>query len=283
MKTKRKDERGREILYGVHAVKEALSAGTRAIDRAWISSFDGGEPALKALVKELEQRSIQPEVVSRKDLSRLCRSQDHNGIAASASPYRYAGMDGILTAIGSEPALVLVLDRIQDPNNLGAILRTAECSGVHGIFIPSRHAAGITPAVVRASAGASEYVRIARVGSIANLIGRLKKAGMWIFGLEEGGDSVWTGVDLTESAAIVMGSEGRGLRRLVRERCDCLVSLPTKGQVECLNVSVACGIVLYEAVRQRADFVVKASDAANVPSERSPDRLSEKLGPEDKG
>jgi 23S rRNA (guanosine2251-2'-O)-methyltransferase len=172
----------------------------------------------------------------------------HQGIVAIASEASYAPLEKIFE---SSLPCVVVLDGVEDPHNLGAVLRTAEASGVAGVIVPERHSSPLTAAVAKASAGALAYVPVIRVGNVATTLDRLKQKGIWVVGVDEEGDRLWTDFDYTSSVALVFGGEHKGLRRLVREHCDVVVRLPMLGRVEALNVSVAAGVVLYEVVRQR--------------------------------
>jgi 23S rRNA (guanosine2251-2'-O)-methyltransferase len=187
-------------------------------------------------------------------LDREVPGLQHQGIVAFASAKQYAMLDDILRipAEKGEPPLFLVLDGVEDPRNLGAILRTADAAGVHGVIIPERRAAGLTETVAKTAAGALEHVPVVKVTNIANTLDALKKAGVWVAGAEAGGSQVYWEADLTQPIALVLGGEDRGVRRLVQERCDYLISLPLRGQISSLNVSVAAGILIYEALRQRS-------------------------------
>jgi 23S rRNA (guanosine2251-2'-O)-methyltransferase len=181
---------------------------------------------------------------------------NHQGVVASVAAARYVSADELVERIAarvgtSEPPLALVLDGVEDPRNLGAIVRTAECAGVHGVFVPERRAAGLTETVAKAAAGALEYVPVARAGNLARLQEELKERGVWTVGAAAGAVMDYTEWDWTNPCAVFLGGEGEGLRRLLRERCDVLVSIPLRGRIESLNVSVAAGVILYEAVRQR--------------------------------
>jgi 23S rRNA (guanosine2251-2'-O)-methyltransferase len=184
----------------------------------------------------------------REELTRLAGSPDHQGFVAEVDPYPYAEADRLL---GKPEALVVALDQVQDPHNLGAVARSAEAAGVDGLVICGRRAAAVTPAAAKASAGAVEHLAIARVTNLAQWLAGAKDAGAWIYGAEANAESPYTQTDLTGKVVLVFGSEGKGLRRLVAERCDVLVSIPVRGRVASLNVSAAAAAVLFEAVRQR--------------------------------
>jgi 23S rRNA (guanosine2251-2'-O)-methyltransferase len=182
------------------------------------------------------------------ELTRLAGSPDHQGVVAEVDPYPYADPDSLL----SQPdSLIVALDQVQDPHNLGAVSRSAEAAGAAGLVIPARRSASVTAAAAKASSGAVEHLAIARVTNLAEWLARAKDAGAWIYGAEAGAKTSWSEADLTGKVVIVLGSEGRGLRRLVAERCDLLVSIPVGGRVGSLNVSAAAAVLLFEAVRQR--------------------------------
>jgi 23S rRNA (guanosine2251-2'-O)-methyltransferase len=228
-----------EIIYGLRPVVEALKSRRRRVlevldatgDRS-VREAAGGLPIKK---------------VPRSRVDELARGGVHQGVVARAEPYPYSGLEEIVAA--PEP-LVLVLDGVTDPRNLGAVLRAADGAGASGVVIPKDRAVGVTAAAVKASAGASEHVRVARVTNLRRAVDRIKEAGVWVYAAEVGG-TPHTGLDLSGPVALVLGSEGRGVRRLVREGCDGAVSVPMLGAVESLNVAVAAAVLLYEARRQR--------------------------------
>jgi 23S rRNA (guanosine2251-2'-O)-methyltransferase len=235
-----------EVIYGVRPVIEALRSPRREV-------FEVLEAAGTAEVAETAAASGVPiKRVDRARIEELANGGVHQGIVARVGPYQYSGLDEILAA--PDP-LVLVLDGVTDPRNLGAILRAADGAGASGVVIPKDRAAGVTAAAVKASAGASEHARVARETNLRRAIDRMKKSGLWVYAAEgeaerEGGTPYYA-LDLTGPVALVLGSEGRGIRRLVREGCDGAVSIPMLGAVESLNVSVAVAVLLYEAQRQR--------------------------------
>jgi 23S rRNA (guanosine2251-2'-O)-methyltransferase len=194
--------------------------------------------------------------VPRNAIDRLLPGVTHQGIVARVAAAKYSDADDLLDELarevtGGRPPLVLGLDAVEDPRNLGAILRTAECAGVNGVFIPERRAVGLTGTVAKTAAGALERVPVARVINLVQLIEQLKQRNIWVIGAAAEGTSEYTEWDWTVPSALFLGSEGSGLHRLVRERCDALVRIPVRGQIESLNVSVAAGVILYEALRQR--------------------------------
>lgn len=238
-----------DIIAGRNAVLEALRSG-RPIDKVMVAKGERSGSIL-SLLAQCRQRNITVKDIDGRRLSSLA-GPNHQGIAAVAACKEYASLDDIFEVAKSreEPPFIVVCDRLEDPHNLGAVIRTAEAAGVHGVIIPKRHSAGLTSAVYKASAGAVEYMTVARVANISDTLRELKKRGVWVYGLDMKG-SAWCKTDLRSAVAVVVGSEGKGLKRLVSEQCDYILSLPMLGHVESLNASVACGIVLFEAVRQR--------------------------------
>mgnify|MGYP000750277137 CR=1 FL=1 len=244
----------RETLYGRHAVRESLRAGRRQPYRLLIAEGTLDAPIIEEIEELAERRGVRIQRVSRNEMAMLVGNEDHHGVALEASGYEYADLDEILALAKSqgEAPLLLLLDLIQDVHNLGSLLRTAEAVGVHGVIIQGRRAAGVTPATVHTSAGAVEHLLVSQVTNLAQTIEELKRAEVWVAGLEDVyGAKPYTEFDLKLPLAIVVGSEGAGLRRLVRERCDWLMSLPMRGQINSLNAAVASSIALYEALRQR--------------------------------
>ena len=237
---------------GIHAVREALEAGN-SFDRIVIAK-GRQDSRIEDIVQLARQRDIPVRFEDRGNLDRLANSRDHQGVVAIAAARPPATLEDILERANSskdQRGLVVLLDGVEDPHNLGAIIRTALAAGAHGIVIPERRAAGLTDTVARASAGALAHLPIAKVTNLARTMEELKKAGYWLVGLDEDGDKRYTEIDYTSPIGIVMGGEGKGLHELTRKRCDFVVSLPTTGPVKSLNVSVAAGVVLFEALRQR--------------------------------
>jgi 23S rRNA (guanosine2251-2'-O)-methyltransferase len=244
----------REILYGRQPVRETLRARRRQVFKLLLAH--GIKPAgvVGQILALAEQTNIPVQTVNRRELDKLGGEVNHQGLAAEVSGYPYVDLaEPMETCRHSDIApFLLLLDHVQDPQNLGSLLRTAEAAGVHGVVIPSRRAAGVTPAAVRASAGAAEHVRVAQVTNLVRAMEQLKAGGVWMAGLEAvPGAQLYTQVDLGGPLGLVIGSEGQGLARLVRESCDYLIRLPMFGQVESLNAAVAGAIALYEARRQR--------------------------------
>lgn len=230
-----------EIIYGIRPVIEALRSRRREVYEI-LDSSGGGE-----ISSEARKHGVPLKETPRNRLDELSRGGLHQGVAARVGPYPYSGLDEVLAIEGP---LVVVLDSVTDPRNLGAVLRVAEGAGTSGVVIPKDKAVGVTAAAVKASAGASEHVRVARETNLRRAIDRMKKAGLWVYAAETGGSS-YASVDLAGPVGLVLGSEGRGVRRLVREGCDGEISVPMLGSVESLNVSVATAVLLYEARRQR--------------------------------
>jgi 23S rRNA (guanosine2251-2'-O)-methyltransferase len=230
-----------ETIYGIRPVVEALESGRRKVFE--IIDAVGNEEVAKAA----SARGIEVKRTSRQRVEDLARGGVHQGVAAHVEPYPYTGLGEILCA--PEP-LVLVLDGVTDPRNLGALLRAADGAGASGVVVPKDRAVGVTAAAVKASAGASEHVLVARVTNLRRAVDTMKESGLWIYAAEAGG-TPYTELDLAGAVALVLGSEGRGVRRLVREGCDGTVSIPMLGGVESLNVSVASAVLLYEARRRR--------------------------------
>jgi 23S rRNA (guanosine2251-2'-O)-methyltransferase len=230
-----------ETIYGIRPVVEALESGRRKVFE--IIAAVGNEEVGRAAAA----RGVTVNRASRQRIEELARGGVHQGVAARVEPYPYSGVKEIIST--PEP-LVLVLDGVTDPHNLGAVLRAADGAGAGGVVIPKDRAVGVTAAAVKASAGASEHVRVARVTNLRRAVDTMKEAGLWVYAAEAGG-TPYTELDLDRAVALVLGSEGRGVRRLVREGCDGTVSIPMLGAVESLNVSVASAVLLYEARRRR--------------------------------
>jgi 23S rRNA (guanosine2251-2'-O)-methyltransferase len=240
-----------EIIYGINPVKEALRSGREVFELFF--SGDEHDRRLEKLLKLAADKGVAVRRREKRDLARLCGTDHHQGVVLRVAPFAYAGLEDVIERWrqSGEAGLVLVLDSVQDPHNLGALIRTAACAGAHGIVIPQDRAVGVTPAAEKASAGAVETVPVARVTNLVHAIDELKEAGFWVYGTVSGeGESVY-GHDLGGNVALVIGSEGEGIRPLVAKKCDHLVTIPLKGGVSSLNASVAGGVVLFEVVRQR--------------------------------
>jgi 23S rRNA (guanosine2251-2'-O)-methyltransferase len=235
-------------------VREALEAG-RAFDRIVIAK-GRQDSRVEEIVQLARGRNISVRFEERNQLDRLADSKDHQGIVALVAARAAGTLDEILAVANAgtgrgEKGLIVLLDGVEDPHNLGAVIRTSLAAGAHGVVIPERRAAGLTDTVARASAGALAHLPVAKVTNLARTMEELKEAGYWLVGLDERGDKNYTDVDYTSPTGIVLGGEGKGLHELTRKRCDFVVSLPTTGPVKSLNVSVAAGVVLFEALRQR--------------------------------
>ncbi len=238
-------------IEGRNAVTEALRAGT-ALDKLYIARGET-DHTLGRIAAQARKSGVVVVECDRRKLDAMSETHSHQGVIAVAAAQAYAAVEDILqrAADRGEPPLVVVCDEISDPHNLGAIIRTAECAGAHGVIIPKRRSAGLTAVVAKTSAGAVSYLPVARVPNIPSLLKDLQKRGLWIFGTAAGGTTALYDADLRSPAAIVIGSEGDGMGRLVREGCDFLVSIPMKGHISSLNASAAAAILLYEALRQR--------------------------------
>jgi 23S rRNA (guanosine2251-2'-O)-methyltransferase len=237
---------------GIHAVREALEAGS-AFDRIVIAK-GRQDSRVEEIVQLARARGIAVRFEERGQLDRLANTRDHQGVVAIAAARAAATLEDIISAANQckQEGLIVLLDGVEDPHNLGAIIRTALAAGAHGVVVPERRAAGLTDAVARASAGALAHLPVAKVTNLSRAMEDLKEAGYWLVGLDETAEKSYTEVDYTSPTGLVMGGEGGGLHELTRKRCDFVVSLPTRGPVKSLNVSVATGVVLFEALRQRA-------------------------------
>ncbi|MBI3536978.1 MAG: 23S rRNA (guanosine(2251)-2'-O)-methyltransferase RlmB [Chloroflexi bacterium] len=241
-----------EFLYGRRAVLEALRA-QRAIEKIFILRDANLRGALGELIAAAQKNHIVVQDVPREKLDAVAR--DHQGVVAQVAAYQYASVEELLAVAHTrgEPAFLLLLDAVQDPQNFGTLLRTAEAVGIHGVIIAERRAVGVTAAVVKASAGAVEHLKIARVTNLARTIEELKRANVWVIGLENDPRAQeLSRVDFSGALALVLGNEGAGLHRLVREQCDFLLRVPMWGKIESLNVAVAGSLVLYHARLQRS-------------------------------
>ena len=238
-------------LEGRNALTEALRSG-RTIDKVFIASGET-DRGLQRLAAQAKESGAVVVPVDRRKLDQMSQSHSHQGVIALVAAREYASVEDILAEAeqrGEQP-LIVICDELSDPHNLGAILRSAECAGAHGVIIPKRRSVGLTAVVAKASAGAVEYMKVARVTNISATIEDLKTRGVWIFGTAAEGSIPMYEADLKGAAAIVIGSEGDGMSRLVREKCDVTVNIPMKGKISSLNASAAASILLYEAVRQR--------------------------------
>ena len=238
-------------LEGRNALTEALKSG-RTIDKVFIAAGDT-DRGLQRLAAQAKEAGAVVVPVDRRKLDAMSVTHSHQGVICLAAAHEYATVDDILAeaeARGEQP-LIVICDELTDPHNLGAILRSAECAGAHGVIIPKRRSVGLTAVVAKASAGAVEYMKVARVTNITATIEDLKKRGVWVYGTAAEGSIPMYQADLKGSAAIVIGNEGDGMSALVRKSCDVMVNIPMKGRISSLNASAAASILLYEAVRQR--------------------------------
>ncbi|NLY76409.1 MAG: 23S rRNA (guanosine(2251)-2'-O)-methyltransferase RlmB [Firmicutes bacterium] len=243
-----------EQIEGRNPVLEALRAG-HPINKVYV--FQNGKSGpMRTIIELARKKGIPVHPVAAQVLDRMAATRNHQGVIAVAAEWKYASIDQILhnSTLNNEPPLIVVLDGVEDPQNLGSIIRSAEAAGAHGIIIPERRAAGLTATVSRASAGAVEYLPIARVTNLTKTIRELKKAGLWFTGIETNGEIELYQADLSGAIGLVLGGEGRGISRLVAEECDQIVKLPLWGRVNSLNVSVAAGIALYEVRRVRTNI-----------------------------
>ena len=239
-----------DIIVGRNAVTEALRAG-RPLDSVLVARGER-QGSVPVLVAKAKQAGIPVKEVDSRKLDAMC-GPNHQGIAAIAACKEYATLEDlfVLAAERGEPPFFIVCDELEDPHNLGAVIRTAEAAGAHGVVIPKRRAVGLTGTVYKASAGAVEYVPVARVTNLVDALEEMKQRGLWIYGLDMDGDT-WCQSDLTGAVALVIGSEGHGIGNLVRKHCDVILSMPMNGKINSLNASVAGGILMYEVARQRA-------------------------------
>ena len=238
-----------EIIYGRNPVMEALNAG-RELETLYIGSQPTGS-ALK-IIAVARSRGVPVKETRAEKLRELSGTEAHQGVVAVAAAFRYSELADVFALAESknESPFVIICDEIEDPHNLGAIIRSAEACGAHGVIVPKRRSAGLTPAVCKASAGAVEHIPIVRVANLVQTMETLKKQGLWLFVADAGGTD-WNLADYSGGVGIIVGSEGRGVGRLVKDNCDAVVSLPMSGSVNSLNASVAAGIIMYEAARQR--------------------------------
>ena len=241
-----------DMIVGRNAVMEALRSG-RALDSVWVAAGER-TGSISAILATCREHGVPVKETDTRKLTAKCGA-NHQGVMALAACKEYATLEDIFQKAtdSGEPPFIIVCDELEDAHNLGAILRTAEASGCHGVIIPKRHAVGLTSTVYKTSAGAVEYVPVVRVANLTDTLKQLKKKGLWVYGLDMDGEQ-WCKTDLKGAVALVVGSEGKGISRLVREQCDFILSLPMRGNINSLNASVACGIVAYEVARQRLDI-----------------------------
>jgi 23S rRNA (guanosine2251-2'-O)-methyltransferase len=246
-----------ELIYGLNPVLEALRGNRRAFEL--FVAEGSSDRRMEKLRRLATEKHVPVRTREKKDITRICGSDHHQGVALKVEAFAYADLDDILTKNreSGKKGLLVVLDGIQDPHNLGALIRSAACAGAHGVIIPKDRAARITPAVEKASAGAVETVAVAQVVNVAQTLEELKSEGFWIYGAaDSSGTSVYE-QDFTGHTILVIGSEGEGIRPLVRRKCDVLMSIPMGGGISSLNASVAGGVILFEIVRQRLAEAVR--------------------------
>lgn len=269
-----------EILYGLHPVEEALRSGTRRFDHVCLAQerFRGGQdPRLGAIAALCRSAGVKTRTEPRDALTRLAGTSAHQGVVAIVRQRDFLDVEDLLT--GAEPRLVLALDGVEDPQNLGALLRTAEAAGVDGVLFTERRSAPLSAAALQASAGAAEHLRLARVVNLVRALETLKEHNLWVVGLDERGSQDYDRYDFTSNTVIVLGREGAGLHDLVRRTCDHLLRVPMAGQVASLNVSAAGAVVLFEAARQRR--TARPGDgerAAGSPAQAQKARAQKGLG-----
>ncbi len=251
---KEEHEQRNDVLAGRNAVMEALKSG-RPIDSIYILKGNT-QGSLGKIVAMAKDEGVPVKDATPQKMESLCGDLNHQGVAAIVACRDFSTMEDIMAKAGDEAPFVVICDNIEDPHNLGAIIRTAEAAGAHGVIIPKRRGVGLTATVAKTSAGAVEYMPVVRVANIVSCIDELKEQGFWIFCADMDGET-WCQADMKGKIGVVVGSEGFGVSRLTKEHCDFVVSLPMKGHVNSLNASVAAGIVIYEAVRQRNDIRAK--------------------------
>ena len=238
-----------ETICGIHAVREALESGQRPVEHLHVQQGTRN-PRLLELVQKCRERGVSLRFEPAAALDRLAQGGRHQGVVAVVGGAAYASLEEILEK-APEDALLLLLDSVQDTHNLGALIRTACAAGANAVLLPERRSAGLTPAVVQAASGAVEHVPVVRVGNLARTLDELKERAFWIYGLDERGEKPYDAVDYRGKCALVAGGEQKGLHELLKKKCDFLVRIPAAGKISTLNVSVAAGIVLFEAARQR--------------------------------
>ena len=250
-KTEKGAPRGQDLIAGRNAVSEALKSG-RTIDSLYVQRGEKSGPLLSLIARAKEQGIPIKEADPRK-LEHLTGGAVHQGVVAVAAVKEFSELEDIFTlaAQRNEPPFLVICDELEDPHNLGAVIRTAECAGAHGVVIPKRRSVGLTYAVGKSSAGAVEYLPVVRVQNLVSLLEDLKRRGVWVYAADMDG-SPWCETDFSGPVALVIGSEGRGVGRLIKEKSDFVVSLPIKGHINSLNASVAAGVLCYEVCRQRA-------------------------------
>lgn len=248
-KEKSLDVANDNLIFGRNSVIEALEA-SRKLEKVLV--LDGGTGSLRKIIGLAKASKVRVEFVDRKTLDRLSGGANHQGVVAKGQVFEYSNVDSICEAAATngEDPFILILDGIEDPHNLGAILRTGECAGVHGIIIPERRAASVDSVAMKVAAGAAEYVKVARVKNLSRTLDELKNKGVWIVGLDMYGERYYE-QNLKGPIALVVGNEGKGISRLIKEKCDYMISIPLKGKVSSLNASNAVAVAAYETLKQR--------------------------------
>lgn len=248
-KEKSLDVANDNLIFGRNSVIEALEA-SRKLEKVLV--LDGGTGSLRKIIGMAKDSGVRVEFVDRKTLDRLSGGANHQGVIAKGQVFEYSNIDSIceVATINGEDPFILILDGIEDPHNLGAILRTGECAGVHGVIIPERRAASVDSVAMKVAAGAAEYVKVARVKNLSRTLDELKNKGVWIVGLDMNGELYYE-QNLKGPIALVVGNEGKGISRLVKEKCDYMISVPLKGKVSSMNASNAVAVAVYATLRQR--------------------------------
>lgn len=248
-----KNQLPEDLVIGRNAVLEAINNG-RTIDTLFVAKGERGG-SVSTILRACREKQVVIKEVDIKKLDYMCFNANHQGVAAKCAVKEYSSVDDIfaLAEERQEAPFIIICDELEDPHNLGAIIRTAEIAGAHGIIIPKRRSVSLSFAVGKTSAGAVEYVPVARVGNLAAEIDSLKERGVWIYGADMNGEN-WCSVDYSGPCALVVGSEGKGIGRLIKEKCDFLVTLPMKGKITSLNASVAAGVMMMEISRQRSNI-----------------------------
>jgi 23S rRNA (guanosine2251-2'-O)-methyltransferase len=247
------------LIYGINSVSEALKARGKAFEYVSVAK-ERHDLRLQRIIEECRRIGLPVRFMSRAELDRMAGNVAHQGVVAVSSAKQYSNLEDVITSKRGAYSLLLILDGVEDPHNLGAIVRTADAAGVDGLIIPERRAAGVTGTVTKVSAGATAHIPIAKVTNIARTVEDLKAQNIWVVGLDERAPATYDSLDYNMNCAIVVGAEGKGVHDLVLRKCDFLVSIPILGKVSSLNVSVATGVVLYEVIRQR-----RAKGAVKIP------------------
>lgn len=241
-----------ERIEGRNSVLEALRGG-RHVEKIFIAREAKRSGTLRKITALAAEKGTPVFEITKRQISRIAPSEHHQGVVALVTPFAYQTLDDLIRGLNEEkPGLLLALDGVEDPRNLGALMRIADGCGVDGIIVSKRRSTPVTSTVLRTSAGAAEYVRVARVANVSSALLRLKDAGLWIVGVEVSGSVPYYSIDYTKPTCVVLGGEGKGLGRLTAERCDVVVRIPMLGKVESLNVAAAGAVVLFEAARQRS-------------------------------